>query len=95
MSYCVVRCWCCTTPCTTLYDASYIPDASGPDALYDAPTRRTMHFRQHSMCALSVANKMGTAHCKPWRCLETIGGLFGIQRKARHPHHRNWTQSLS
>jgi len=48
MSYCVVRCWCCTTPCTTLYDASYIPDASGPDALYDAPTRRTMHFRQHS-----------------------------------------------
>ena len=49
MSYCVVRCWCCTTPCTTLYDASYIPDASGPDALYDAPTRRTMHFRQHSL----------------------------------------------
>ena len=48
MSYCVVRCWCCTTPCTTLYDASYAPDASGPDALYDAPTRRTMHFRQHS-----------------------------------------------
>ena len=48
MSYCVVRCWCCTTPCTTLYDASYIPDASGPDALYDTPTRRTMHFRQHS-----------------------------------------------
>ena len=36
------------TPCTTLYDASYAPDASGPDALYDAPTRRTMHFRQHS-----------------------------------------------
>ena len=48
MSYCVVRCWCCTTPCTTLYDASYAPDASGPDALYDAPTRRTMHFRQCS-----------------------------------------------
>ena len=37
------------TPCTTLYDASYAPDASGPDALYDAPTRRTVHFRQHSM----------------------------------------------
>ena len=39
------------TPCTTLYDASYAPDASGPDALYDAPTRRTMHFRQHSFPA--------------------------------------------
>ena len=36
------------TPCTTLYDASYAPDVSGPDALYDAPTRRTVHFRQHS-----------------------------------------------
>ena len=36
------------TPCTTLYDASYAPDASGPDTLYDAPTRRTVHFRQHS-----------------------------------------------
>ena len=36
------------TPCTTLYDALYAPDASGPDALYDAPTRRTVHFRQHS-----------------------------------------------
>ena len=39
------------TPCTTLYDVSYAPDASGPDALYDAPTRRTVHFRQHSQIA--------------------------------------------
>ena len=45
MSYCVVRCWCCTTPCTTLYDASYIPDASGPDALYDT-VRRVVHPRR-------------------------------------------------
>ena len=27
------------TPCTTLYDASYIPDASGPDTLYDTARR--------------------------------------------------------
>ena len=45
MSYCVVRCWCCTTPCTTLYDASYIPDASGPDALYDT-VRRVVRSRR-------------------------------------------------
>ena len=40
MSYCVVRCWCCTTPCTTLYDASYIPDA-----LYDT-VRRVVRSRR-------------------------------------------------
>ena len=45
MSYCVVRCWCCTTPCTTLYDTSYIPDASGPDALYDT-VRRVVRSRR-------------------------------------------------
>ena len=27
------------TPCTTLYDVSYIPDASGPDTLYDTVRR--------------------------------------------------------
>ena len=45
VSYCVVRCRCCTTPCTTLYDASYIPDASGPDALYDT-VRRVVRSRR-------------------------------------------------
>ena len=32
------------TPCTTLYDASYIPDASGPDTLYDT-VRRVVQCR--------------------------------------------------
>ena len=45
VSYCVVRCRCCTTPCMTLYDASYIPDASGPDALYDT-VRRVVRSRR-------------------------------------------------
>ena len=45
VSYCVVQCRCCTTPCTTLYDASYIPDASGPDALYDT-VRRVVRSRR-------------------------------------------------
>ena len=36
------------TPCTTLYDASYIPDASGPDALYDTVRRVVQCLKQHS-----------------------------------------------
>ena len=45
VSCCVVLCRCCTTPCTTLYDASYIPDASCPDALYDT-VRRVVRSRR-------------------------------------------------
>ena len=36
------------TPCTTLYDASYIPDASVPDALYDTVRRVVQCLKQHS-----------------------------------------------
>ena len=41
------------TPCTTLYDASYIPDASGPDALYDTVRRVVQCLKQHSAPPLS------------------------------------------